>query len=128
VTVIPNAVDIDKFPLGNPPDEALKASLGLSGARVLGFIGSFYAYEGLDLLLQALPNILAQASDVRVLLVGGGPQEANLKRQAATLCALNFLASVSNANCKAIRRWKCCAATTPMRPTTTRFPACSTWT
>ena len=85
VTVIPNAVDIEKFPIGNPPDEALKASLGLSGARVLGFIGSFYAYEGLDLLLEALPRILVRAPDVRVLLVGGGPQEANLKRQAQSL-------------------------------------------
>ncbi|MBI5752060.1 MAG: glycosyltransferase, exosortase A system-associated [Hydrogenophilales bacterium] len=85
VTVIPNAVDIEKFPLGNPPDEELKTSLGLSGARVLGFIGSFYAYEGLDLLLQALPKILAQAPDVCVLLVGGGPQEANLKQQARSL-------------------------------------------
>lgn len=85
VTVIPNAVDIEKFPLGSPADEALKASLGLSGARVLGFIGSFYAYEGLDLLLQALPAILAQVPEARVLLVGGGPQEANLKQQAARL-------------------------------------------
>jgi glycosyltransferase involved in cell wall biosynthesis len=39
----------------------------------------------LDLLLQALPKILAQAPDVRVLLVGGGPQEANLKQQAKSL-------------------------------------------
>lgn len=85
VTVIPNAVDIEKFPLGSPADEALKAGLGLGGARVLGFIGSFYAYEGLDLLLAALPAILAQAPDVRVLLVGGGPQETNLKRQAKSL-------------------------------------------
>ena len=85
VTVIPNAVDIDKFPLGNPPDEVFKASLGLGGARVLGFIGSFYAYEGLDLLLDALPEILVQAPDVRVLLVGGGPQEGNLKQQAVRL-------------------------------------------
>ena len=85
VTVIPNAVDIEKFPLGHTPDETLKASLGLSGARVIGFIGSFYAYEGLDLLLQAFPQILARASDVRVLLVGGGPQEAQLKQQAASL-------------------------------------------
>lgn len=85
VTVIPNAVDIEKFPIGNPPDETLKASLGLGGARVLGFIGSFYAYEGLDLLLDALPHILARAPDVRVLLVGGGPQEANLKQQAQAL-------------------------------------------
>jgi PEP-CTERM/exosortase A-associated glycosyltransferase len=82
VTVIPNAVDIEKFPLGSPPDDLLKASLGLAGTRVLGFIGSFYAYEGLNLLLEALPKILMQAPDVRVLLVGGGPQEANLRQQA----------------------------------------------
>ena len=85
VTVIPNAVDIEKFSVGGAPDEALKVQLGLAGMRVLGFIGSFYAYEGLDLLLTALPRILEQAPDVRVLLVGGGPQEEALKQQARQL-------------------------------------------
>jgi PEP-CTERM/exosortase A-associated glycosyltransferase len=85
VTVIPNAVDIEKFDIGGTPDQALKAKVGLQGATVLGFIGSFYAYEGLDLLLAALPQMLQQRPDVRVLLVGGGPQEAALKTQAAAL-------------------------------------------
>ena len=85
VTVIPNAVDIGDFTPGGAPDEALKASLGLQGATVLGFIGSFYAYEGLDLLLQALPQVLAQRPEVRVLLVGGGPQDAALRAQAQAL-------------------------------------------
>ncbi len=79
ITVIPNAVDIDNFAYRVPADEALRAELGLSGKRVLGFIGSFYAYEGLDLLLRALPAILRDAPDVAVLLTGGGPQEQNLK-------------------------------------------------
>lgn len=79
ITVIPNAVDIDNFAYRVPADEALRAELGLSGKRVLGFIGSFYAYEGLDLLLRALPAILQKAPDVAVLLTGGGPQEQNLK-------------------------------------------------
>ena len=85
VTVIPNAVDIEKFSIGQAPDEALKVQLGLNNARVLGFIGSFYAYEGLDLLLVALPQILQKAPDVVVLLVGGGPQEEALKQQAYQL-------------------------------------------
>lgn len=85
VTVIPNAVDIESFEPGGQPDEALKAQLGLTGCTVLGFIGSFYAYEGLDLLLDALPRIVAQRPDVRVLLVGGGPQDAALKAQAQRL-------------------------------------------
>jgi PEP-CTERM/exosortase A-associated glycosyltransferase len=85
VTVIPNAVDIDNFEPGGQPDRELAARLGLTGATVLGFIGSFYAYEGLDLLLEALSRILARRPEVRVLLVGGGPQEPALRQQAARL-------------------------------------------
>ena len=85
VTLVPNAVDIKKFSIGGAPDEILKTQLGLAGTRILGFIGSFYAYEGLDLLLTALPRILDQTPDVRVLLVGGGPQEDALKQQSRQL-------------------------------------------
>ena len=85
VTVIPNAVDIEAFAAGGQPDLALKQQLGLCSARVLGFIGSFYAYEGLHLLLQAMPLVLAQAPDARILLVGGGPQDEALQALAGQL-------------------------------------------
>jgi len=85
VTVIPNAVDIESFKLASPPDPELLGKLGLTGKTVIGFIGSFYAYEGLDLLLDALPSLLAAQPDIRILLVGGGPQEANLRQQADKL-------------------------------------------
>ncbi|HRQ48811.1 MAG TPA: glycosyltransferase, exosortase A system-associated [Rhodocyclaceae bacterium] len=85
VTVIPNAVDIDGFQLSGESDAVLRTELGLAGATVLGFVGSFYAYEGLDLLLEALPEMLAQRPELRVLLVGGGPQDDNLKAQARSL-------------------------------------------
>jgi PEP-CTERM/exosortase A-associated glycosyltransferase len=85
VTVIPNAVDIEKFSVGGTGDAALRQQLGLDGHRIIGFIGSFYAYEGLDLLLQAFPAILKAAPDVRLLLVGGGPQDDSLKKLAAGL-------------------------------------------
>ena len=85
VTVIPNAVTIESFEPGGPPDEALKARLGLAGCSVVGFIGSFYAYEGLDLLIKALPRLLERQPAARLLLVGGGPQEQALKAQAASL-------------------------------------------
>ena len=85
IGVVPNAVDIEQFSRGGEPDPALKARLGLADSRVIGFLGSFYAYEGLDLLIDALPLLLERAPDVKLLLVGGGPQEANLKAQAAAL-------------------------------------------
>ncbi len=85
VTVIPNAVDVDSFQLASPPNPELQEKWGLVGKTVVGFIGSFYAYEGLDLLLDALPELVRQRPDVRVLLVGGGPQETNLRQQAKQL-------------------------------------------
>jgi PEP-CTERM/exosortase A-associated glycosyltransferase len=85
VTLIPNAVDIDEFTVRGARDPELKRQLGLDGALVLGFIGFFHAYEGLAVLLRALPEILSHAPQTRVLLVGGGPQEAQLKRLAADL-------------------------------------------
>jgi len=85
VTVIPNAVDIDKFAVGGEADLELKRKLGFEGNRLIGFIGSFYAYEGLDVLLRAVPALAARHPDLRVLLVGGGPQDANLRQQAKDL-------------------------------------------
>ena len=83
VTLIPNAVDPLRFRTDGRPNAELARRLGLEGARVVGFIGSFYAYEGLDLLLEALPRMLKRLPSIRLLLVGGGYEEEALKRQAA---------------------------------------------
>jgi glycogen(starch) synthase len=83
VTVIPNAVDVAAFRFGAAPDPELRHALGLDGATVLGFAGSFYAYEGVGLLIEAARRMLPRHPDLRVLLVGGGPQEDNLKAQVA---------------------------------------------
>lgn len=79
-TVIPNAVNIEQFQLCGPKDAVLEAELGLVGCEVLGFLGSFYAYEGLDLAVRALAQVHQQAPQLRLLLVGGGPQEQQLKQ------------------------------------------------
>ena len=83
IVVSPNGVDHGLFGTPEPRDEALAADLGLTGATVLGFIGSFYPYEGLDLLIDAMPAIVAADPTVRLLLVGGGPEEMALRFQAA---------------------------------------------
>lgn len=79
ITVIPNAVDIERFTMNGVQNSNLVEKLGLNGRLVLGFIGSFYAYEGLPLLVAAMPLILKQYPDTRLLLVGGGPQEEEIK-------------------------------------------------
>jgi len=85
VTVIPNAVDARRFSMNGRADPELEEKLGIAGKMVLGFIGSFYAYEGLILLLEAMPGVLEEIPNVRVLLVGGGPQEGRLRERVAEL-------------------------------------------
>ena len=88
-TVIPNAVNIEQFEIIKQADKDANAGLAeklkLTNHQVLGFLGSFYAYEGLDLAIAALPAILEVNPNTRLLLVGGGPQEQNLKHQVTLL-------------------------------------------
>jgi glycogen(starch) synthase len=87
IGVMPNGVDLTLF--GDPPprDVALRDELNLGNGPVIGFIGSFYDYEGLDDLIEAMPMLLAERPDARLLLVGGGPVEDSLRRQAKTSSA-----------------------------------------
>jgi glycogen synthase len=85
ITVVPNAVDASSFAYGTAPDPVLRQALGLQGALVLGFVGSFYAYEGLAMLLQLASRLRTRLPQLHILLVGGGPQEAALQAQAAAL-------------------------------------------
>jgi len=82
ITVSPNGVDLDQFGAPVPRDPVLTAELGLEGADVVGFIGSFYDYEGLDDLITAMPRLVRARPRAKLLLVGGGPTEQALRDQA----------------------------------------------
>ncbi|WP_022683723.1 TIGR04063 family PEP-CTERM/XrtA system glycosyltransferase [Sphingobium bisphenolivorans] len=82
IIVSPNGVDMDQFGTPVPRDPALTAKLELEGADVVGFIGSFYDYEGLDDLIAALPRLVRARPKAKLLLVGGGPREQALRDQA----------------------------------------------
>ena len=86
IVLVPNGVDVERFNGGAEADNLLRQQLGLDeGSVVIGFAGSFYAYEGLHVLLAAMPRILSALPKVRLLLLGGGYQEQNLRRQAEEL-------------------------------------------
>ncbi len=84
IRVAPNGVDTEWF---QPVERsrALAERLGLNGGPVLGFIGSFYRYEGLRFLLGAVPALRERVPEARLLLVGGGEEDAALRAAAAPL-------------------------------------------
>lgn len=82
IVVIPNGIDIDRFGCAPTPPVA-KASLGLSGRLVLGFVGFMREWHGLD---RVIDLVCADASGTRhLLLVGDGPARAGLERRARDL-------------------------------------------
>ncbi len=100
IMVSPNGVDLQLFGDPSPPDPALAAQLGVVGADTVGFIGSFYDYEGLDDLIAAMPALVARRPLAKLVLVGGGPMEAALRAQAAAspvAGAIRFVGRVPHA-------------------------------
>ena len=82
IGIMPNGVDLTIFGEPAARDEALAEDLGMGSGPVIGFIGSFYDYEGIDDLIAAMPLLVERHPDARLLLVGGGPMAAALKAQA----------------------------------------------
>jgi PEP-CTERM/exosortase A-associated glycosyltransferase len=91
IMVSPNGVDLSLFGEPLPRDATLARELGIEDGAVIGFIGSFYDYEGLDDLIAAMPAIHAAHPGAHLLLVGGGPMEAALRRQAAASPVCNSI-------------------------------------
>lgn len=83
IGISPNGVDLSLFGEPAERDHALGEELQLGDGPVFGFVGSFYDYEGLDDLIAAMPMLLREHPDARLLLVGGGPRDEALRAQAA---------------------------------------------
>ena len=83
IGISPNAVDLTQFGETAKRDAKLAAELGVGDGPVIGFIGSFYPYEGLDDLIAAMPLLRERHPRAKLLLVGGGPADAALRAQAA---------------------------------------------
>ena len=87
IALSPNGVDLSLFGEPVPRDDALAREIGIGEGPVIGFIGSFYDYEGLDDLIAALPALRERHPGAQLLLVGGGPMDAALRAQAAASTA-----------------------------------------
>lgn len=83
--IVRNFVDLRHFQPKRPPDNELRRRHRLTDCTVLGFIGSFYPYEGLLFLLRAVARLFARRPDVKLLLVGGGPQAATIEQEIESL-------------------------------------------
>ena len=103
VTVVPTPVNLSAYedlaPLAKKGSEAapparkgseaapgqVRANLGLQGAEVLLYVGRIAGEKGLDFLLRVFARIVAERPHARLLLVGDGPGEGDLREMARKL-------------------------------------------
>jgi glycosyltransferase involved in cell wall biosynthesis len=74
--------DVDDPPSRTPAE--VRAAWGIApGAPLALYTGTFEAYQGVDLLIDAAAMVAAQRPDVRVLVVGGEPAQVEAARAKA---------------------------------------------
>jgi glycosyltransferase involved in cell wall biosynthesis len=77
LVVLPNGVHTDRFER-RPRDPELAAELGVTDKIVIGYAGGLVDYEGLDLLLRAVHELVVRRDDLHLVVVGDGPVEGRL--------------------------------------------------
>ncbi len=84
VFVVHNGVDTTLFrPLSMEDRLYMKKSFGLNGFPVVGFVGNFAPWQGLELIVPMARIVVEHYPDVRFLLVGDGEVKENLEREVA---------------------------------------------
>jgi glycosyltransferase involved in cell wall biosynthesis len=91
ITVMPNGIDMAHFDISAKADTTLKAQLGLTDKVLLGFVGWFRDWHGIDNLVTAVATIAKDNPKIGLLLIGDGPARAGLEQQIATLKMANHV-------------------------------------
>lgn len=81
IAPLPDGVDVGVFRPG-PPDAELAGRLGLDRKRIIVFLGVLTEYQGVDLLLDAVPPVIRQHPDAHFLIMGY-PNEEHYRGVAA---------------------------------------------
>ncbi len=84
VFTVENGVDVEQFSPRPAAAEWIER-YRLAGAFVVGYVGYFYRYEGVDVLMQAFAQVRRRIPHAKLLLVGEGDMAAELRAMAQEL-------------------------------------------
>ena len=95
VSVVPNAVDIDRFTPREKRDDLIDR-YGLRDRFVIGYISNLGAREGIDNLIRAVGLLRAQHQDIACLIAGDGPEAPRLRELVDALELEDFVRLVGH--------------------------------
>ena len=73
VTIINNAIDLDKFAFNQEKRDELRKELGLEGKFVVGHVGRFMKQKNHEFLIDVFAEVAKDKDDAILLLIGEGP-------------------------------------------------------
>ncbi len=71
LSVIRNGVESNLFRPA-PPSQSVIEKWNFKGKKILGYIGAFQPYEGLETLIAAMPAIVKEIPNAHLMITGGG--------------------------------------------------------
>lgn len=84
ITIIPNGVYSQKFRVGTV-DPTLRQHYAAPHEKIIFFVGRLVIEKGVQVLLEAMPRILAGKPEAKLVVAGRGPMEGQLKSRAREL-------------------------------------------
>jgi len=111
IFVCPNGVDVKKF---RPDVECvgLRHSLGAENKKVILFIGRLRRERGLQLLFNALPQIVRVNPNTMAIIVGGGPEESRMRELVKELGMEKYVKFIQSVDHNDIPNYICASGTT----------------
>lgn len=85
VTVVPNAIDLERFSYREADRIAFRQRLGLEDCFVVGHVGRLVPIKNQAFLMEVFAEVKKADPSARLLLVGDGPDEPALRQKAASL-------------------------------------------
>ena len=91
ILIIPNGIDMAENSCGQNESESLREKYGIErNDIVIGFVGRMDEVKNLPLLVKSFSQVKSKIPNVKLLLMGSGPEEKRIKELVAELLLTRF--------------------------------------
>ena len=98
ITIIPNAIDLEKFAFNPDKRKLLRQKLGLENKFVLGHIGRFVYPKNHSFLIDVFAEVVKVKPEARLMLVGDGELRKNIEEKVVSLGLQDKVLFLGNRN------------------------------
>ena len=98
ITIIPNAIDLERFAFNLDKRKSLRQKLGLEGKFVLGHIGRFAYQKNHSFLIDVFADVVRVKPEARLMLIGDGELKKTIEKKVVNLGLQDKVLFLGNRN------------------------------